>query len=489
MRSIRTYLAIWLLGGAGLLIVSAGLVLEVTIARWLEGEFDRALESRAWALATLTEEDQGEVEFEFADKFMPEFKSRTDPYYFELWLDGETLLARSASFEIDEEQSATSLLRDPDLAAATRFADTRLPDGRRGRLVRIDFVPQIDDESDEELPPDDDPSLDSTEVNLGEERHTATVLVARERGTLDGQTSRLRWSLVGFTALLLSTLAALIVGSLKVGLRPLDDLAGQVQGFDAKSLDRRVNLALPSRELAPVVEQLNQLLTRLENAFDRERQLTSDIAHELKTPIAELRNLCEVGSRWPEDSAATRRFFANALAIGLQLESIVVQLLALARYDEGGQDVRVGRVVVSSIVSETWRPLEERAQEKRLTFQNRVQPGAVVETDREMFRVVLSNLLSNAVDHSRPGTAVTVHLDKAGGRSSLTVSNYAAGLDHDDLAVMFDRFWRKDSARAGGRNVGLGLAIVQAFSDLLGFEIETRLQPDNLVQITLSKLR
>ena len=151
--------------------------------------------------------------------------------------------------------------------------------------------------------------------------------------------------------------------------------------------------------------------------------------------------------------------------------------------------MRVGRVVVSSIVSETWRPLEERAQEKRLTFQNRVQPGAVVETDREMFRVVLSNLLSNAVDHSRPGTAVTVHLDKAGGRSSLTVSNYAAGLDHDDLAVMFDRFWRKDSARAGGRNVGLGLAIVQAFSDLLGFEIETRLQPDRLVQITLSKLR
>ena len=71
MRSIRTYLVIWLLGGAGLLIVSAGLVLEGTIARWLEGEFDRALESRARALATLTEEDEGEVEFEFADEFMP----------------------------------------------------------------------------------------------------------------------------------------------------------------------------------------------------------------------------------------------------------------------------------------------------------------------------------------------------------------------------------------------------------------------------------
>ena len=489
MRSIRTHLAVWLLGGVGSLILSAGLVLEVTVARWLEREFDRALESKARALATLTEEDQGEVEFEFADEFMPEFKSRTDPYYFELWLDGETLLARSASFDIDEEQSGTSLLRDPERAVPTRFADTRLPDGRRGRLVRIDFVPQIDDESDEELPPDDEPILDSTEGNLGRERHTATVLVARERGTLDGQTSRIRWSLVGFTGLLLSTVAALIVGSLKVGLRPLDDLAGQVQDLDAKSLDRRVNLALPSRELAPVVEQLNQLLTRLENAFDRERQLASDIAHELKTPIAELQNLCEVGSRWPEDSAATRRFFDNALAIGLQMESIVVQLLALARYDEGGEKVRAGRVVVSNIVSESWRPLEERAQEKGLTFENRVQPGAVIETDREMFRLVLSNLLSNAVDHSRPGTAVAVRLDESDRRLSLTVSNYAAGLDHDDLAVMFDRFWRKDSARAGDRNVGLGLAIVQAFSDLLGFEIETRLQADSLVQITLSKLR
>ncbi len=143
------------------------------------------------------------------------------------------------------------------------------------RMATTPYNPQ----SDEELPPDDEPILDSTGVNLGRERHTATVLVARERGTLDGQTSRIRWSLVGFTGLLLSTVAALIVGSLKVGLRPLDDLAGQVQDLDAKSLDRRVNLALPSRELAPVVEQLNQLLTRLENAFDRERQLTSDIAH------------------------------------------------------------------------------------------------------------------------------------------------------------------------------------------------------------------
>ena len=86
-----------------------------------------------------------------------------------------------------------------------------------------------------------------------------------------------------------------------------------------------------------MVDQLNELLARLETAFRRERQLTSDIAHELKTPIAELRNLCEVGARWPDDPVTARKFFEDAWTIALQMERVVVHLLALARYDEGAE--------------------------------------------------------------------------------------------------------------------------------------------------------
>lgn len=492
MRSIRARLTGYLLGGIGLLIVAAGIVLEVNIARWLEREFDRTLEAKARALATLTKQEQGEVELDFADEFMPEFESSADPHYFELWLDGETLLERSNSFNTDPKRSNSQLPREPDLAPATRFADTALPDGRPGRWVRIDFVPQIESENDIPAPPEEqlpaeEPILDPTQVTPGSRFHTATVLIARERQTLDAQIARLRWSFVAFIGLLLGTVAALISISLKIGLRPLNRLARQVHDLEAESLDRRVDLGSPPRELAPVVNQLNELLVRLERAFDRERRLTSDIAHELKTPIAELRSLCEVGARWPDDPIAAQKFFEDAWAISLQMERVVVHLLALARFDEGAEQVRMQQVDVSEVLSAAWRPLEKLALEKGLVLGNRVPLDALLETDREKLQSILSNLLSNAVDYSRPGTEITCHFEASNRVSSLTVSNHALGLDHNDLAVMFERFWRKDAARSGGRNVGLGLAIVRAFSDLLGFELETELAADKQLRITLSK--
>jgi signal transduction histidine kinase len=127
--------------------------------------------------------------------------------------------------------------------------------------------------------------------------------------------------------------------ALRVGLRSLDRLTRQVRALDVTSLDTRVDVEAPPEEIAVVVEQVNALLDRLEGGFKRERRLSSDIAHELKTPIAELRSLCAVGARWPEDRVAVRKFFEDAEAIAEQMERIVVHLLALARYDEGREQV------------------------------------------------------------------------------------------------------------------------------------------------------
>jgi two-component system sensor histidine kinase QseC len=364
-----------------------------------------------------------------------------------------------------------------------------LPDGRSGRLARIDFVPQVEDDVDDngEQQPQEEPAQDPTLVRPGSGLHTATLLVARERQTLDAQISRLRWSFALFTGLLLGTLVGLVALALKIGLRPLERLARQVKGLDAESLDQRVGAEAPPRELLPVVEQLNELLARLETAFRRERQLTADIAHELKTPIAELRNLCEVGGRWPDDTATAQRFFEDAWVIALQMERIVIHLLALARYDEGKEVVESGRVAVARACEDAWRPFAAQARERGLELRNLVPGDAILETDPGKLRLILSNLLSNAVEYSRPESPVICELHQSNGVSSLSVSNYVANLDAHDVPVMFDRFWRKDAARGGGRNVGLGLSIVRAFSDLLEYDLETQLRTDGLLRITLSE--
>lgn len=491
--SIRARLTAYLLICIGLLILVGDIRLERSVARWLRRGLDQGLQAKAWALVTLTRQHDGRVELDFADEFMPEFESRSDPSYFELWIDGDHLLERSRSFWSTPEWEEARLARDPTLTAEARFRNVVLPDGRPGRLVQIDFVPQSIHEAGEvfrePLHQREELHRDPTEIAPGSGLHTASVLVAEDRAALDAEILRLRGSLAFFTAILLAAIAALIALAVRVGLRPVENLVGQMRGLDAESLDRRVALSSPARELEPVVEQLNRLLTRLEAAFRRERRLTSDIAHELKTPISELRSLCEVGTQWPDDAELAREFFADATAISLEMERLVVHLLALARYDEGKEVVQTGSAHPAALVDQAWSHLAAQADSRGIALRNRIAPGAAIATDPDKLALILSNLLSNAVAYSRPNTPVTCTFERAAAVDRLVISNEPEHLDAADLPLMFERFWRKDEARTGGHNVGLGLAIVRAFADLLGFEVETDLAPTGLLSITLARRR
>jgi two-component system sensor histidine kinase QseC len=473
MRSLRTRLFVHLVGGAALLFLAAGVVFTWTVAAWLQAEFDRGLEAKARALVALTEQERGRIEFDFEGELMPEFGGSAGPEYFELWHPDGSLLERSPSFERDEGTRRAALVRTPEAARAARFLDVRLPDGRRGRQVRIDFVPRLD-------------AVDAAAAGTAPAR-PATLLVAREREQLDVALGRLRIGVGGVALALTLALASLMLAALRVGLRSLDRLGQQVRALDVGSLAARVRVQAPPEEIAVVVEQINALLGRLEAGFARERRLSSDIAHELKTPIAELRALCEVGARWPEDPAAAREFFRDAHAIALQMERIVVHLVALARYDEGRERAWATEVRVAEVVDAAWKPLAREAASRGLAFRQEIAPALVFQTDPDKFPLIVANILANAVAYSPPGTSIVCSSEETGGRPAVTFSNRADRLEPADLAVMFDRFWRKDEARTGGRNVGLGLSLVRALADLLAIEIATRLEPDRTFRITLRR--
>lgn len=482
MRSLRTRLFVYLVGGAAALFLVAGFALTVTMARWLQSEFDRGLETKARALVALTEQEADRIEFDFEEEHMPEFGVAASPEYFELWLADGSLIRRSPSFERTNETRGATLLRTSDPAVTPRFDDLHLPDGRRGRQVRIDFIPRLDTE-DSPVEPAGTPAAESEPSSL----QRTTVIVARERQSLEANLRRLNVAVGVLAAALMLALAGLTQVALRVGLRALERLTGQVRALDVTSLGTRVDVEAPPDEIAVVVEQVNALLDRLEAGFKRERRLSSDIAHELKTPIAELRNLSEVGARWPEDRAAVRKFFEDTRAIALQMERVVVHLVALARCDEGREQVRATPVRVAEVVGAAWKALGREAAARRLEFRHQISPTLCFDTDPDKFALIIANLLSNAVAYSPPGTTVVCTSAETNGRSSISFSNRAENLEPEDLAVMFDRFWRKDEARTGGRNAGLGLSLVRALADLLGIEIATRLESDKTFRVTLSR--
>lgn len=464
MRSLRGRLIAWLLAGTGLLLIVAGLFLDRAIGSRLRQGFDAGLIAEARSVMAVTEQQDGRVALELSPGLMPEFEGGKRPDYFQLWVEGR-VLARSPSLGGRDLPGPASPSRQ------FRFGDLTLPDGRRGRRVEVTFNPQTE--------PDDarkeGPSAASS----------ATLVVARGNQELAAFLASLHRTLALFTLLLLLGSAALVWTVTTYALRPLSDLAGRLEAIDAGSLRERVVIGGAPAELVPTIEHLNGLLARLAESFERERMFSANLAHELRTPLAELRAVTDVALKWPDDSASLLAALGEARGAGLQMEKIVVNLLALARYDGGQHTLHLSRVPLRETVTACWRAAAAEAGGKGLTADLEVPEGLALVTDREKLELILSNLFANAVAYGSPGGRIACAATFRDGRLTLSIANPTTELSPGELPRIFDRFWRRDAARSDGRHVGLGLSLVAALCELLGFAKEARLH-DGIFEIVLS---
>ena len=238
-------------------------------------------------------------------------------------------------------------------------------------------------------------------------------------------------------------------------------------------------------QLAAIETAVNRLLDRVESAFEKERRFSSDLAHELRTPIAELRTACEIGGRWPDDVEQTREFFQDTGMIAIQLEKIVATMLALSRCEDGAATVQMRRICLQTLVRECWRQCAPAAEAKRLQFDDRLTPELSVECDEDKLGIIARNLVENAVAHSEPGTVVECSGGESPGGMELRLVNTAKDLERADLDHVFDRFWRKDAARSDRSHSGLGLSIARALCELLGLRLTVELREGRLFEARL----
>lgn len=457
--SLRGRLTLGLLFGAGLLCAAAGAVLDRVIAARLHREFDETLLARAESLRSLTEDQGGRLWLELTERVMPEFQAARRPEYFELRLRGGPTVARSRSLGSGHLAIAGAPLDRPLLR------DVDLPGGRRGRQVELTFHPRAEIE----------------EVGEGAEEAApgsalvASLAVAKGRDELDALLSGLRLALLLVVAGLLAATALMVKVVVRIGLTPLDALARRLDSLGPDSLGERVSAdgEVPS-ELVPVIGRLDDLLSRLHRSFARERAFSANLAHELRTPLAELRAVADVGLRWPGDGAALVAALTEARATGLQMEQLVATLLQLARFDGRQHAVERSTVMLRELVEACWQGVAAAAGEKGMALQLDVPADLSITTDREKLALVLANLLANAVEHGDAGTPIVCSTSSDHGKVTLRLANAAGALTAEDVPHLFDRFWRKDPARSGssqgGRHTGLGLALVAALCEVLGIE-------------------
>lgn len=478
MTSLRGRLTVWLVGMTAALTVCAGTWLYLYVRHEVVHEFDIALAAKAHAIGSLLRlQPDGRYEFDFADDSMPEYLPGRKPEFFQIVGPDHTTLERSVSL-------AGADLVPPSSAVPHEHPwDLSLPDGLLGRAITYRAIPHPEE--------DDRDAVRHVPPHQTAAAPPVLVIVARDRSALDRMLAALATALGGAGLVLAAASVLAVRFAVTRGLRPVSELADRTTTIGPDTLDRRFDVAALPDELRPIGQRLNDLLERLEQGFRRERRLNADIAHELRTPIAELRSLTEVATRWPTDAAQSAQYLRDAHDVALRMESVVETLLLLAR----SQAQRTAAAAAGSreafplagLVGEVLSAVRGQVAARALAVRVDVPDGLHVWVDRVMFRRIMENLLVNAAYYAPEGGRIecAAVVAAAGGGCTLTIANTSDVLAADDLPKMFEPFWRKDPARSDDAHAGLGLALVAEYARQLGIRLTPRLVGGNWFEMRL----
>jgi two-component system heavy metal sensor histidine kinase CusS len=244
----------------------------------------------------------------------------------------------------------------------------------------------------------------------------------------------------------------------------------QAQGVTAQQLSQRLPVHTIPRELAELAQSLNEMLARLEEAFQRLTEFSSDIAHELRTPVSNLLTQTQVTLSRVRSADDYRQILESNAEEFERMARMISDMLLLAKSDHGLALLQREELSLDDEVRTLFDYFDAVAEEKTVSL--RLLGDGAVSADRLMLRRALGNLLSNALRHADPASSVTVRVQTLDKGVEVSVSNQGEAIAPEHLTRVFDRFFRVDPARQRSSDgTGLGLAITQSIVQAHGGSI------------------
>ncbi len=256
------------------------------------------------------------------------------------------------------------------------------------------------------------------------------------------------------------------------GHAPLRNIVAQIHRISASELNTRLSPDTVPSELTDLAVSFNEMLERIEAAFQRLSNFSADIAHELRTPVTSLLTQTQVALSQSRGIDEYREILYSNIEEYERMAQMISDMLFLAKADNGQYELDSVDIDLAQEVQDLFEYYEPWAEELGVSL---AQEGhATVPGDRPMLRRVLGNLLSNAIRHTPSGNAVRVRLDRSAGQTvSICVENPGPVIPAEHMPRLFDRFHRVDASRQrSGDGAGLGLAIAKSIVVIHGGKIE-----------------
>jgi len=483
--------------------IAVGVGLYAFVRVSLYASLDDALAARAEALAAAVKWHNDTLEFDFEDAAMPQYRAQpgarsTQAAYFEVWrMEGGELgplVERSGSMGT---AALVDRRRRPDPTGGPRAWNADLAEGAGVRVLATRITPAIEREDgagdasagEAAATPSASSEGPASTSSPAESVPEVLVAVAVSRDTVDRPLELLAVGLAIAGAVLAAAGFASLRWAIARGLAPVSDLAEQVERVDAATLGTRLAAPRLTPEIAPIRDGVNALLDRIEEAMRREKRFASAASHELRTPIAELRMLLEVASSRERSAQEWVQTADRALAVLARAQGLCEGLLRLARAasDHAWAVDLVGADIRPVIVEQAERAIAmHRVDPSRVRIE--CATGCLALVDTAMLGSIIWNLLDNALRHGAATAAdpILIRGDRTQHGILIKISNPAPGITQDDVARLFEPFWRKDPSRHDQRGFGLGLSVARTLARAVNGDVSALLEPPTTLAIVLA---
>lgn len=283
--------------------------------------------------------------------------------------------------------------------------------------------------------------------------------------------------------LVLFFIARLIAGR---SIAPVRSIIQTANRISSKNLNDRIELPRNKDELYTLVLTINDLLDRIENMIEREKQFTSDASHQLRTPLAVLKGTLEVLIRKPREPEAYIEKIRSSIQEIDRMNHLVDQLLLLARFESQKKGMEYRRFDLVETIDTVLQRLDSSIRAKKMSIHFDVTQNHPVTSDFYMLDIILENILTNAIKYSPAGSLLDIRLKQEASRTVCRIEDRGVGMRAKELSRIFDRFYRSDALQHPGiKGSGLGLSIVKRMCDLLNIDIQVESTPNEGTSVQL----
>ncbi len=262
-------------------------------------------------------------------------------------------------------------------------------------------------------------------------------------------------------------------------LAPIDRITRAARQISADDLHQRLHLKLPNDELGRLADTFDQMLARLEDAFERQKRFIADASHEMRTPLTILKGDVEVALNRPRSVTEYRETLEMINQTADRLTTLVEDLFLLARADNNQYPLQLKRFNLSELLTKEAANLMPSALKKNIALNLDIPDVLPIEADPIKLARLFINLIHNAIKYSGPGGAVNITAISQDAQVCITIADTGPGIPAEHLPYLFERFYRVDKARSrgasdvdGSSGGGLGLAIADRLVKAHGGRIE-----------------